>query len=126
MHLIPPERRSRHILEGERVCEAIDAIGPPAEVVAWAGRFGLLGDASRLALLLAISRAGPISVTDLAVATDMNDAAVSQSLRLLRAAGTVVAHRDGRIIRYELADDHIGQLLEHVARPRISGHRSAP
>jgi ArsR family transcriptional regulator, lead/cadmium/zinc/bismuth-responsive transcriptional repressor len=125
MHLIPTERRSRRILEGERVCQAIDAIGDPADIAAWSGRFALLGESSRLALLLAIDRAGPISVTDLAVATDMHDAAVSQSLRLLRAAGTVVARRDGRIIRYELADQHIAQLLHEVAGPRRNAHHHA-
>jgi DNA-binding transcriptional ArsR family regulator len=69
-----------------------------------------------LALLLSIAEAGPISVTDLAVAVDMNDTTVSQALRLLRASGKVVARRDGRIIRYELADDQIAQLLKNVGR----------
>jgi DNA-binding transcriptional ArsR family regulator len=100
MHLVPEERRSHRILEGERVCEAIEAIGDPENVAAWAGRFSLLGDPSRLSLLLAIAGAGPISVTDLAAATGIHDAAVSQALRLLRASSTVAARRDGRIIRY--------------------------
>jgi len=114
VHLVPVERRDRRTLESERVCEAIEAVGEPHHVAAWASRFAMLGDPSRLALLLSIDRAGPISVTDLAVAVDMNDTTVSQALRLLRAAGTVTARRDGRIIRYELADQHITQLLEHV------------
>ena len=111
---MPIERRNRRILEEERVCTAIDAIGEPANLGAWAARFGLLGDPSRLALVLGIAEAGPISVTDLAVATDMNDTTVSQALRLLRASGTVVARRDGRIIRYELADDQVATLLKLV------------
>ncbi len=114
MHLVPPDRRSRHVLEDERVCQAIGALGKPADVAGWAERFKLVADPSRLALLLCIANAGPISVTDLAVAADMNDTTVSQALRLLRATGTVVARRDGRIIRYELADDRVGLLLEHV------------
>ena len=115
MHLVPVERRSRRILEEERVCKAIDALGEPANVAAWAQRFAQLGDPSRLALLLSIAQAGPISVTDLAAAVDMNDTTVSQALRLLRASGTVVARRDGRIIRYLLADDEVAQLLRHVS-----------
>jgi ArsR family transcriptional regulator, lead/cadmium/zinc/bismuth-responsive transcriptional repressor len=115
VHLVPSDRRTRRILEEDRVCTAIDAIGEASNLAAWAGRFGLLGDPSRLALLLSIAQAGPISVTDLAVAADMNDTTVSQALRLLRASGTVVARRDGRIVRYELADDQIGQLLKHVS-----------
>jgi DNA-binding transcriptional ArsR family regulator len=114
MHLVPPERRSQRVLDGERVCQAISALGEPEDVAAWSQRFNILGDPGRLALLLCIHRAGPISVTDLAVATDIRDSAVSQALRLLRANGTVVAERDGRVVRYALADPAIGDLLERV------------
>jgi ArsR family transcriptional regulator, lead/cadmium/zinc/bismuth-responsive transcriptional repressor len=111
MHLVPAGRR---VLDGERVCQAIDALGERSNVAEWSSRFALLGDPSRLALLIAIAQAGPISVTDLAVATDLNDTTVSHALRLLRAAGIVVTHRDGHVIRYELADAEVEQLLEHV------------
>ena len=77
---MPANRLNRRILEEDRVCDAIGAIGDRKNVVAWAGRFGLLSDPSRLALLLSIAHAGPISVTDLAVATDINETTVSQSL----------------------------------------------
>jgi DNA-binding transcriptional ArsR family regulator len=60
------------------------------------------------------------------VAADMNDTTVSQALRLLRASGTVVARRDGRIIRYELADDQIAHLLKHVSPPPMRRHRVVP
>jgi ArsR family transcriptional regulator, lead/cadmium/zinc/bismuth-responsive transcriptional repressor len=125
MHLVPAERQHRRMLEAERVCDAIGALGDPAHLHLWADRFSRLGDASRLALLLAIAEAGPISVTDLAVATDMNDATVSQALRYLRASDTVVAHRDGRIMRYELADPAIRALLEPVIGARTGGRRPA-
>jgi ArsR family transcriptional regulator, lead/cadmium/zinc/bismuth-responsive transcriptional repressor len=123
MHLVPPERRSQRVLDGERVCQAISAIGDPDNVAAWSQRFGLLSDANRLALLLCIHHAGPISVTDLAVATDMRDTTVSQTLRLLRANGTVVAERDGRVVRYALADADLGALLERVTSAESSAAR---
>jgi DNA-binding transcriptional ArsR family regulator len=124
MHLVPAERQHRRILEEERVCTAIDAIGEPANLGPWATRFGLLADPSRLALLIAIDQAGPISVTDLAVAADMQDTTVSQALRLLRASGSVVARRDGRIIRYELADQEIADLLKRVSKPPTRRRRT--
>lgn len=105
------------MLDGELVCEALGAIGESGDIGAWAQRFKILADPSRLTLLLCIHRAGPISVTDLAVAAGMNDTAVSQALRLLRAGGTVAAKRDGRVVRYELADELTGSLLD-----RILGH----
>ena len=105
------------MLDGELVCEALGAIGESGDIGAWAQRFKILADPSRLTLLLCIHRAGPISVTDLAVAADMNDTTVSQALRLLRASGTVAAKRDGRVVRYVLADELTGSLLD-----RILGH----
>jgi ArsR family transcriptional regulator, lead/cadmium/zinc/bismuth-responsive transcriptional repressor len=124
VHLVPAERRSRKILEDDRVCLAIDAVGDPSNVSAWASRYALLGDPNRLALLLSIAQAGPISVTDLATAVDMNDTTVSQALRLLRASGTVVARRDGRIVRYELADDQVAELLQHVRGAPVRRRRA--
>jgi DNA-binding transcriptional ArsR family regulator len=117
VHLLPPDRRQRRILDGERVCRAIEVIGDPSDHALWASRFALLGDATRLMLLLAIAEAGPISVTDLATATGITDTNVSQCLRLLRAAGTVVGNRDGRIIRYELADRAIQDVLPRLGQP---------
>lgn len=107
-------------MDGEQVCRAVDAIGDPADLAVWATRFALLGDQTRMMVLLAIAEAGPICVTDLATATGVNDTTVSQCLRLLRAAGTVVGRRDGRIIRYRLADQEVGQLLKRLTKPAIS------
>lgn len=111
MHLVPADRAGHAVIDAARVCQAIAALGEPGEVAACAERFALLGDPGRLSLLLCIRRAGPISVTDLALATGMHDTTVSQALRLLRAAGVVTAHRDGRIVRYVLADHAIEPLL---------------
>jgi DNA-binding transcriptional ArsR family regulator len=124
MHLVPPDRADRRIIDDERVCQAITGIGDHDHLAAWGQQFAILGDPSRLALLLAIHHAGPISVSDLAVAADMNDTAVSQALRFLRARGTVAAERDGRIIRYRLANDDIGELLDRVT-PRAEKQRRA-
>jgi DNA-binding transcriptional ArsR family regulator len=118
MHLLPAERAGHRIIDQEKVCEAIEGLGDPAAVPAWAQRFALLADPTRLRLLLAIKAAGPISVSDLAAAAGISDATVSQTLRHLRASGTVTTKRDGRIIRYQLGDDIIGELLNRVTAPR--------
>ncbi|MBD0748101.1 helix-turn-helix transcriptional regulator [Streptomyces sp. CBMA152] len=111
MHLIPAERAHRSAIDEHTVCDAIEGIGDLARVHAWSDRFALLSDPGRLALLLAVHRAGPIAVSDLALATGIRDTAVSQALRLLRAAGAVVAEKDGRIVRYRLHDQEIAELL---------------
>jgi len=48
--------------------------------------------------------AGPLDVTELAHSLGMSQAATSQHLAAMRSAGIVEAHRDGRSVRYGLAD----------------------
>jgi DNA-binding transcriptional ArsR family regulator len=116
VHLLPADRSDRRVIDEDRVCAAIGSLDPDT-IREWSQRFGLLSDPTRLSLLLSISAAGPISVTDLAAAVDQNPDTVSQTLRLLRAYGTVTAQRDGRVIRYQLADPTINHLLELAAAP---------
>ncbi|GGL90368.1 transcriptional regulator [Streptomyces fumigatiscleroticus] len=113
MHLVPADRADRRTIDGHRVCEAIAAIGEPGHVRAWADCFSLLADPKRLALLLALHRTGPLAVSDLAIATGMNDPAVSQALRLLRAAGAVEGEKAGRVVRYRVVDAGVRKLLDH-------------
>jgi ArsR family transcriptional regulator, lead/cadmium/zinc/bismuth-responsive transcriptional repressor len=112
VHLIPAERLGHRVIDGERVCQAIEALGPGADIQARAKTFALLGDPTRLTLLTCIKAAGPISVSDLAVATGINDTTVSQTLRHLRAADVVCTERDGRVIRYRLAPGPVAALLD--------------
>ena len=110
MHLLPAERADRRVIDEDKVCTAIRNLDPTT-VREWSERFALLSDPTRLSLLLCICAAGPISVTDLAVAVDQNPDTVSQTLRLLRAHRTVSTQRDGRVIRYQIADATINDLL---------------
>ncbi len=114
MHLVPVDRAERRIIDPEKVCQAIEGLGDPADTQAWAQRFAVLSDPTRLRLLLCIKAAGPVSVSDLAVAADLNDATVSQTLRFLRASQTVTTERDGKVIRYQLHDAVIGELLDRA------------
>lgn len=116
MHRVPADRADRRVIDDHRVCAAIAAVEETGDVARWAGRFAVLADPNRLALLLSIHAAAPISVTDLSVATGMNEPAVSQALRLLRTGGWVSAERSGRVVRYRLADPVIHRLL-HLMRP---------
>jgi DNA-binding transcriptional ArsR family regulator len=111
MHLLHAERAGHRVIVGVRVCRAIEALGSPAEIGDRARQFAILGDPTRLTLLTCIKTAGPISVSDLAAATGINDTTVSQTLRYLRATQTVAAERDGRVIRYRLAEGPVAALL---------------
>ncbi len=80
--------------------------------------FSLLGDPGRIRILAALLN-GSLRVRDLAAATHQSQSSVSHSLRLLRAHHVVTAQRNGREAHYELADQHVRELLElalaHIA-----------
>jgi ArsR family transcriptional regulator, lead/cadmium/zinc/bismuth-responsive transcriptional repressor len=111
VHLLPTDRADHRVIDKERVCQAIVALGDSADLERRARRFALLGDPTRLAVLTAIHTAGPISVSDLAASSGISDGSVSQALRHLRAAGVVAAERDGRVMRYRLVDVRFEGLL---------------
>jgi DNA-binding transcriptional ArsR family regulator len=89
-------------------------------VVPLADLFRLLGDPTRLRIVLACldeKRA----VGAIAQALGLSGSLVSHHLRLLRAARIVRAERQGKQVFYLAADRHISamlaELLAHVAEP---------
>ena len=110
VHLLPADRSDHRVIDAERICQAIAAIDHEV-IQARARQFAVLTDPTRLTLLTCIKAAEPISVSDLAAATGINDATVSQTLRHLRASQTVIAERDGRVVRYRLASTPVTELL---------------
>lgn len=94
-----------------------------------AGVFKTLGDPTRARLLYALLEAGELCVCDLAAATGIADATVSQALRLLRASGVVSGRREGRNVFYRLSDAHVRMLLdltrEHVVHDGSAGSTAA-
>ena len=53
-----------------------------------------------------------IAVCDIAVLLNMTKSAVSHQLRQLRASDLVKTRRDGKVIFYSLADDHVKKIIE--------------
>lgn len=84
--------------------------------------FTLLGDPSRLRLLIALLTCEELCVTDLATVSGLSESATSHALRLLRANAVVQGRRVGRHIHYSLRDGHVRVLLkmalDHVAHDR--------
>ncbi|HEY2204815.1 MAG TPA: metalloregulator ArsR/SmtB family transcription factor [Pseudonocardia sp.] len=120
MHLLDPDE-PHHVVDGERVCEAIAMLPDPETLQDWVGRFALLADPTRLALLLVLHHSGEVCVSDLAAATGVKDSTVSQALRLLRAHGVVATRRDGRLIHYHLTDAAPRALLDSLPTPSPTG-----
>jgi DNA-binding transcriptional ArsR family regulator len=73
--------------------------------------FSALADPTRLRILHALMVTKELCVCDLAVIADLSVSAVSHQLRLLRDRDLVNARRDGRMVYYSLADDHVSTLM---------------
>ena len=89
-----------------------------AQTATIAETYRLLGDATRLRILLACL-AGPLPVNEIARRIDASQSLVSHHLRVLRGARLVRGTRQNRQVLYQIDDDHIRRILldmiEHVA-----------
>lgn len=83
-------------------------------LVSLADFFKVFGDATRVRLLMALDRAD-LCVCDLADLLGMTKSAVSHQLSALRAAHLVTYRREGKNVRYSLADDHVRKIIECAA-----------
>ena len=82
--------------------------------------FGLMGDETRLKIILVCLR-GPISVGDIAKELGASQSLVSHHLRLLRAARVLRSERQGKNVFYSASDAHIecviNDMVAHVSEP---------
>ena len=84
----------------------------PARTIERVSRlFSALSDPTRLKILHALTITEELCVCDLAALAELSVSAVSHQLRLLRDRDLVRARRDGRMVYYSLADDHISILM---------------
>lgn len=92
-----------------------------ADITIIAEIFKLLGDPTRLRILLAcLDKA--VSVNDIARRIDASQSLVSHHLRLLRAARLVVGAREAKQVFYEAADDHIRHMLTDIIEHSSEAH----
>jgi DNA-binding transcriptional ArsR family regulator len=86
-----------------------------AAIGALASTFRLLGDPTRVRILMTLDDHDELCVHEIAERVGATETKVSQALRLLRTAGIVRNRRDGRHIHYRLDDDHVRTLLRVTA-----------
>lgn len=75
----------------------------------------LIGQPARIQILLIIG-AQEACVCHLEAVLGMRQASISQHLMVLRKAGLVTSHRDGRNIFYQLAHPEVVAVLHQAAR----------
>lgn len=82
-----------------------------------ASLYKMFADATRIRILHALER-HEMCVCDLAVLLGMTKSAVSHQLKALRMSDLVKYRKEGQIVYYSLADDHVKLIidmgLEHI------------
>jgi DNA-binding transcriptional ArsR family regulator len=95
------------------------------DIAILAETFRLLGDPTRLKVLLACLNA-PASVGDIARSIDASASLVSHHLRLLRAARLVKGERRNKQVFYEADDEHVRHMLaDMLAHSEEDVHRAS-
>lgn len=79
--------------------------------------FKVFGDSTRIKILYALFE-GEMCVCDMAELLGVSQSAVSHQLRVLKQARLVKFRREGKVVFYSLADDHVKHIfnegLDHV------------
>nr|WP_153726497.1 metalloregulator ArsR/SmtB family transcription factor [Heliorestis convoluta] len=79
--------------------------------------FKALGDPTRVRILHVLSR-GELCVCDLASLLEMSQSAISHQLRQLRHLGLLRYRKEGKMVYYQLDDQHMVKIfeegLEHI------------
>ena len=73
--------------------------------------FKMFGDGTRVKILHALEL-NELCVCDLAALLGMTKSAISHQLKALRLSNLVKSRRDGQVIYYSLADDHVKYILD--------------
>ena len=119
------DRCERRIIHEDRVARArqVRHTLPPLDTMC--DLFKALSDPGRLIIVSALAEE-EMCVCDLAALLGVSESAASHQMRVLRLANLVENRRDGQVLYYRLADDHVLQLVrlaaEH-ARERVPGER---
>ncbi len=82
------------------------------EINGMADFYKVMGDETRLKLLMSLEAAGKLCVSDLSCVLNMSISAVSHQLKVLKVNKLVKATRDGKTVYYELDDNHVKSILE--------------
>lgn len=73
-----------------------------------------LCDATRVKIVQALSADNTLAAGDLAHVIGRSRSNTSQHLKVLREVGAIVGQREGNVVRYSLAADITGQVVENA------------
>lgn len=111
------ERNEYLCVHDDVVRQTLEKMPPDELLYDLAELFKVFGDSTRIRILYALFES-ELCVGDIAQLLGLSQTAVSHQLRVLKTNKLVKSRREGKIVFYSLADDHvcsiINQGLEHV------------
>ncbi|MGC7872832.1 metalloregulator ArsR/SmtB family transcription factor [Desulfosporosinus sp. FKB] len=76
--------------------------------------FKALADETRVKIIYALLQEPNLCVCDLAQITDLTVSGASHHLRLLKNLGLARSHKEGKLVRYCIHDEHVKIILEEA------------
>ena len=106
----------KHICDCDMIHESVVAdtrkrMQAEAEYTNLATLFKMFGDGTRVKILHALEQ-NEMCVCDLAALLGMTKSAISHQLKALRLGNLVKPRREGQVVYYSLADDHVKYILD--------------
>ena len=106
-----------HEVHKDLVSQVLNRMPDEDELYDLAELFKVFGDSTRIRILTVLF-GEEMCVCDIAEALQMNQSAVSHQLKILKNAKLIKNRREGKLVYYALADDHVSTILamglEHI------------
>jgi ArsR family transcriptional regulator len=101
------------IVDQQKVDEAIKKLEDFETISDMADIFKLLGEPTRLKIVLALMNS-ELCVCDLSAVLNSNISTVSHQLRLLKSAKLVKFRKEGKMVYYSVDDHHISGAIDKI------------
>lgn len=98
------------VCEHEDVVEVVKAQLP--DVTKTLQIFKALADETRLRIAFSLTLSDKLCVCDVAAIIGSSSATASHHLRYLREHGLATSQKEGKLVYYSLADEHVRQLID--------------
>jgi len=106
-----------HVIHEDVVNNVKSTMPQPQDFFDLSNLYKMFSDSTRLKILWAL-HCHEMCVCDLAVLLDMTKSAISHQLKSLRLANLVKYRKQGQMVSYSLADDHVSSIFkkgfEHI------------
>lgn len=99
------------VLHDEVVNKVREMMPPREDFYALANLYKMFSDPTRVKILWAL-HCNDMCVCDLAVLLNMTKSAISHQLKSLRLSNLVKYEKQGKVVFYSLADDHVKDIFE--------------